>query len=150
ERGTVFGHEIMGIIEETGPAVCSLEPGDRVVLPFNISCGFCFNCARGLTSACLTMNAERPGAAYGFAGMGPYRGGQAEMVRVPYADFNALKLPGAEGDEFEDDFLMLADIFPTGYHACEMARVKPGSSVAIFGAGPVGLLSAHSALIKGA
>ncbi len=148
--GTVFGHEIMGVIDDVGQAVVSLKKGDRVVLPFNISCGFCFNCIRGYTNACLTTNPEKPSAAYGYAGMGPYRGGQAEYVRVPFADFNATKLPGEAGDAFEDDFLLLSDVFPTGYHATELAQVGPGKTVAIFGAGPVGLLAAHSAIIKGA
>lgn len=150
DKGTVVGHEIMGVIEEAGDALASIKQGDRVVLPFNISCGSCFNCHRGNTHACLTMNPENAGAAYGYAGMGPYQGGQAEYVLVPFADFNCLKLPGKEGDEWEDDFLLLSDVFPTGYHAAELAHVGPGKTVAIFGAGPVGLLSAHSAMIKGA
>lgn len=150
EPGIVFGHENMGVVEETGKGVVSIKRGDRVVLPFNIGCGFCMNCTRGLTNACLTANPEAPTAGYGYAGMGPYRGGQAEMLRVPFADFNCLKLPGTPGDEFEDDFVLLADIFPTGWHAAELAGVKSGDSVAVWGAGPVGLLSAYSALIKGA
>lgn len=150
DRGTVVGHEIMGVIDEVGDAVTSLKPGDRVVLPFNIACGFCYNCVRGWTSACLTMNPETAGAAYGYAGMGPYKGGQAEFVLVPHADFNGLKLPGKEGDEWEDDFLLLSDVFPTGFHAAELACVAPGKTVAIFGAGPVGLLAAHSSILKGA
>lgn len=150
DKGTVVGHEIMGIIEEAGDALTSIKEGDRVVLPFNIACGTCFNCTRGDTHACLTMNPENPGAAYGYAGMGPYEGGQAEYVLVPFAEFNCLKLPGKEGDEWEDDFLLLSDVFPTGYHATELAHVKPGRTVAIFGAGPVGLLSAHSSILKGA
>jgi glutathione-independent formaldehyde dehydrogenase len=149
-RGTVVGHEIMGVIDEVGEAVTSLKPGDRVVLPFNIACGFCYNCIRGFTSACLTMNPETAGAAYGYAGMGPYKGGQAEFVLVPHADFNGLKLPGKEGDDWEDDFLLLSDVFPTGFHAAELACVGPGKTVAIFGAGPVGLLAAHSSILKGA
>lgn len=149
KKGTVVGHEIMGVVEEVGEAVQSIKKGDRVVLPFNISCGFCHNCERGNTHACLTMN-EQPHAAYGYAGMGPYQGGQAEYVLVPHADFNCLKLPGKPGDKHEDDFLLLSDVFPTGYHATELARVTPGKTVAVFGAGPVGLLSAHSALIRGA
>jgi len=120
------------------------------VLPFNIACGFCFNCHRGYTNACLTMNPESASAAYGYAGMGPYQGGQAEYVLVPYADFNCLKLPGTPGDEWEDDFLLLADVFPTGYHASELAGVSPGKTVAVFGAGPVGLLAAYSSVLKGA
>jgi glutathione-independent formaldehyde dehydrogenase len=150
KEGTVVGHEIMGVIEQVGEAVRSIKKGDRVVLPFNISCGFCFNCHRGYTNACLTMNPEATSAAYGYAGMGPYQGGQAEFVLVPYADFNCLKLPGTPGDEWEDDFLLLADVFPTGYHAAELACVSPGKSVAVFGAGPVGLLAAYSSLLKGA
>jgi glutathione-independent formaldehyde dehydrogenase len=148
EKGTVFGHEIMGVVKAIGPGVRTLKKGDRVVLPFNIACGLCGNCTRGITSGCLTTNPDGIGAAYGYADMGPYRGGQAEFVRVPYADFNCLKLPGKPGDHFEDDFLLLSDIFPTGYHGCELANVQPGSTVAIFGAGPVGLLAAHSALIR--
>ena len=150
KKGTVVGHEIMGVIEEAGEALVSIKEGDRVVLPFNIACGVCYNCVRGYTSACLTMNPENPGAAYGYAGMGPYQGGQAEYVLVPFADFNCLKLPGKPGDQWEDDFLLLSDVFPTGFHATELAGVKPGRTVAIFGAGPVGLLAAHSAILKGA
>lgn len=149
EEGTVVGHEIMGVIEETGEAVRSIQKGDRVVLPFNVACGYCHNCYRGNTHACLTMN-KQPHAAYGYAGMGPYQGGQAEYVLVPYADFNCLKLPGTPGDEHEDDFLLLSDVFPTAYHATELAAVTPGKTVAVFGAGPVGLLSAYSALLRGA
>lgn len=149
-RGRVFGHEIMGVIEEAGAAVTSLVKGDRVVLPFNISCGFCHNCVVGNTSACLMTNPEKAGGSYGYAEMGPHKGGQAEMVRVPHGEFNCIKLPGKPHDELEEDFLLISDIFPTGYHGTELACVEPGSTVAIYGAGPVGLLAAHSALIKGA
>lgn len=145
-----MGHEIMGVIEEVGQAVSSIKRGDRVVLRFNVACGFCYNCHRGNTHSCLTMNPDGTGAAYGYAGMGPYAGGQAEFVLVPYADFNCLKLPGTPGDEWEDDFLLLADVFPTGYHATELACVSPGKTVAIFGAGPVGLLAGYSSILKGA
>src|ERR1700751_2370538 len=96
------------------------------------------------------MNPGAASAAYGYAGMGPYQGSQAEFVLVPYADFNCLKLPGLPGDEWEDDFLLLADVFPTGYHAAELANVSPGKTVAVFGAGPVGLLAAYSSILKGA
>lgn len=150
DEGTVVGHEIMGVIDEVGEAVSSIKKGDRVVLPFNIACGFCYNCHRGNTHSCLTMNPEGASAAYGYAGMGPYAGGQAEFVLVPHADFNCLKLPGTPGDQWEDDFLLLSDVFPTGYHATELACVSPGKTVAIFGAGPVGLLAAHSSILKGA
>jgi glutathione-independent formaldehyde dehydrogenase len=148
EAGMVFGHENMGIVAEVGPGVSTLKPGDRVVMPFNVACGFCANCQRGYTGFCLTVNPGFAGGAYGYVAMGPYRGGQAEYLRVPFADFNALKLP--PGSEFEDDFVLLADIFPTGYHAAELASVSPGETVAVFGGGPVGLMAAYSALIRGA
>lgn len=148
--GQILGHEPMGVVHETGNAVKLVEEGDRVVMPFNISCGVCLNCIQGLTNACLTTNSENPGAAYGYVEMGDYAGGQAEYVRVPYADWACLKLPGEPGDEFEDDFVLLADIFPTAYHSTELAEVKTGKAVAVFGAGPVGLLAAYSSIIKGA
>lgn len=147
--GRILGHENMGVVIEAGNAVDYIKVGDRVCLPFNIGCGFCKNCERGLTGFCLTTNPGTAGAAYGFAGMGPYSGGQAEYLRVPYADFNCLKLP-PNAEEKENDYVMLSDIFPTGYHATELARVRPGESVVIYGAGPVGLMAAHSAAIKGA
>lgn len=150
DAGHMVGHEIMGVIEEVGEAVTSIRKGDRVVLPFNIACGYCYNCHRGYTNMCLTMNEQKAHAAYGYAGMGPYKGGQAEYVMVPNADFNCLKLPGQPFDQWEEDFILLADVFPTGYYATELAQVGPGRSVAIFGAGPVGLMAALSASIKGA
>ncbi len=150
EPGEVFGHENLGVIEEVGSAVRSVKAGDRVVLPFNVACGSCANCVRGYTNACLTTNPSSHGGGYGYSGMGPHRGGQAEYVRVPYADFNCLELPGEPGDKLEDDFLLLADVFPTGWHAAELANVSAGEPVAIFGAGPVGLLAALSARLKGA
>ncbi len=148
--GVVLGHENMGVVEEVGSAVVSFRRGDRVVLPFNIACGFCENCTRGHYNFCLIANPEGAHAAYGYAGMGPFRGGQAELLRVPFADVNCLKLPGTPGDDLEDDFVLLSDIFPTGFHATELANVQAGSTVAVFGAGPVGLLSAYSAILKGA
>jgi glutathione-independent formaldehyde dehydrogenase len=148
EPGIVFGHENLGIVQEVGDGVVTIREGDRVVMPFNVACGFCKNCAAGYTGFCLTVNPGFAGGAYGYVAMGPYRGGQAEYLRVPYADFNCLKLP--EGTEHESDFILLADIFPTGYHACELADVSPGDTVAVYGAGPVGLMAAYSALIRGA
>jgi glutathione-independent formaldehyde dehydrogenase len=145
-----FGHENMGVVVEVGPAVANIKEGDRVVIPFNVACGSCFNCARGFTNACLVVNPEGVSGGYGYAGMGPYPGGQAEFLRVPYADFNCLKLPGRPGDELEDDFLLLSDVFPTGYHGAELAGVGPGDTVAVFGAGPVGLLAAYSSMLRGA
>jgi glutathione-independent formaldehyde dehydrogenase len=148
EPGIVFGHENLGTIAEVGPGVVSLKQGDRVVMPFNVACRFCKNCQAGNTAFCLTVNPGFAGGAYGYVAMGPYKGGQAEYLRVPFADFNCLKLP--PGNEHEADFVLLADIFPTGYHGCELAEVSPGESVAVYGAGPVGLMAAYSALIRGA
>lgn len=151
EPGRTFGHENMGEVIEVGNGVDKVKKGDRVVLPFNISCGFCQNCERGYTNYCLTNQPDpaKAGAAYGFAGMGEFGGGQAEYLRVPYGDHNALRL-GEDAVDKEDDYVMLSDIFPTGYHATEMAGVIPGDSVVIYGAGPVGLMAALSAKIKGA
>ncbi|TQN43543.1 glutathione-independent formaldehyde dehydrogenase [Blastococcus colisei] len=151
ETGRWFGHENLGEVIEVGDGVDKVKVGERVVLPFNISCGFCKNCERGLTNYCLTTQPDpaAAGAAYGFAAMGPWAGGQAEMLRVPYGDHNCLRL-GEDAQEKENDYVMLADIFPTGYHATEMAGVIPGDSVVIYGAGPVGLMAALSATIKGA
>jgi glutathione-independent formaldehyde dehydrogenase len=149
DKGMVLGHENMGIVEEVGSAVNRIKVGDRVSVPFNLACGTCRNCNEGNTSACLRANPSgAPGAGYGYPAMGPYWGGQAELLRVPWADFNLLELP--EGDDHESDYTMLSDIFPTGYHGTELAQVHPGASVAIFGAGPVGLMAAHSAWIRGA
>lgn len=148
KSGIVFGHENLGTVEEVGQGVVSLQKGDRVVMPFNVACGFCNNCERGYTGFCLNVNPGFAGGAYGYVAMGPYMGGQAEYLRVPFADFNALKLP--PGTDQESDFVLLADIFPTGYHGTELAHVAPGESVAIFGAGPVGLMAAYSALLRGA
>ena len=149
ESGRILGHENLGVVIEVGPAVDRVKIGDRVCLPFNIGCGFCANCEKGLSGFCLTVNPGFAGGAYGFAGMGPYSGGQAEFLRVPYGDYNCLVLPlGSE--EKENDYVMLSDIFATGYHATELAGVRPGESVVIYGAGPVGLMAAVSASIKGA
>jgi glutathione-independent formaldehyde dehydrogenase len=149
DAGMVLGHENMGIVEEVGSAVGRIKVGDRVSVPFNLACGTCRNCNDGWTSACLRANPSgQPGAGYGYPMMGPYRGGQAELLRVPWADFNLLELPA--GTEKESDFTLLSDIFPTGYHGTELAKVTPGKTVAIFGAGPVGLLAAMSANTRGA
>ncbi|MGW2808583.1 glutathione-independent formaldehyde dehydrogenase [Streptomyces sp. NPDC001450] len=148
EPGIVFGHENMGIVEELGEGVTSLKKGDRVVMPFNVACGFCKNCVADYTGFCLTVNPGFAGGAYGYVAMGPWTGGQAEYLRVPYADFNCLKLP--EGTANETDFILLADIFPTGYHGNELAQVSPGESVVVYGGGPVGLMAAYSAMIRGA
>ena len=102
EPGIVFGHENMGVIEEVGSAVKTRRVGDRVVLPFNVACGFCKNCLGGFTGFCTTVNPGFAGGAYGYVAMGPWVGGQAEYLQVPFVDFNALPLPA--GDEHEADF----------------------------------------------
>ena len=149
EIGKVLGHENLGEVMEVGKAVYQVKKGDPVCLPFNVACGVCKNCERGLTGFCLNANPGNAGAAYGYAEMGPYQGGQAEYLRVPYADFNCLVLP-EDAEKKEKDYVMLSDIFPTGWHATELAGLKPGESVVIYGCGPVGLMAAHSAMIKGA
>lgn len=150
ETGKVLGHENMGIVEEVGPGVQHVKVGDRVSVPFNIGCGGCNNCQSGWSSFCTRLNPTEgmDGAVYGYANMGPYDGGQAEYLRIPFADYNLLQLPG--GDDHENDFTMLSDIFPTGWHGVVLSHMGPGDSVAVFGAGPVGLMAAHAAMIKGA
>lgn len=150
EPGLVLGHEPLGVVERVGTAVEMVEPGDRVVIPTHLYCGVCVNCARGLSAACLRVRPGGFGAAYGYAGMGGYRGAQAELLRVPYADANCVPVPGEPGDEIEDDLVLLADAFVTGWHATVLAEVSAGATVAVFGAGTIGLLSAYSALLKGA
>jgi len=148
ENGLVFGHENMGIVEEIGAGVTLLKKGDRIVLPFNVADGRCRNCEEGKTAFCTGVNPGFAGGAYGYVAMGPYQGGQAQYLRVPYADFNALLLP--PGKEHEADFALLADIFPTGWHGLQLSGFQPGESVAVFGAGPVGLMAAYSGILRGA
>jgi glutathione-independent formaldehyde dehydrogenase len=149
EAGQAIGHENLGEVIEVGDAVIKVKVGDTVSIPFNIGCGFCRNCGRGLTGFCLSVNPEMPGGAYGYPSMGGYQGGQAEMLRVPFGDFNCLELP-EDAEDKEADYAMLSDIWPTGWHGTELAGVAPGDSVVIFGGGPVGLMAALSAQIKGA
>jgi threonine dehydrogenase-like Zn-dependent dehydrogenase len=159
KEGDIMGHEFMGTVVETGPAVTALKKGDRVVVPFVIACGSCFFCDMTLFAACETTNPDRgtivnkkslkPGAAlFGFSHMyGGVPGGQAEYVRVPNANVGPIKIP----DNLQDEqVLFLSDILPTGYQAVLNADVKPGSTVAIFGAGPVGQMAAACAKMIGA
>ncbi|MDX6684513.1 MAG: glutathione-independent formaldehyde dehydrogenase [Baekduia sp.] len=151
ERGRTFGHENLGQVVEVGDACQKVQVGDWVCLPFNIACGHCANCERGFTNYCLIAQPAQnmAGAAYGFADMGPWQGGQAEYLRVPWADFNALRLPD-DAEDKQDDYVMVADIFPTGWHATRMAGLEPGETIVIYGGGPVGLMAAYSATIQGA
>jgi len=151
EEGRIFGHENVGEVIEVGDAVEKVHVGDMISAPFNVSCGHCENCEHGLTNYCLYANPDPKiaGAAYGFADMGPWPGGQAELLRVPWADFDALRLP-EDARERQDDYVMLSDIFPTGYHAVEMSGLQPGETIVILGGGPVGQMAALSAITKGA
>jgi threonine dehydrogenase-like Zn-dependent dehydrogenase len=148
--GHTFGHEFTGVVEEVGSSVQNLRRGDRVVVPFNISCGTCFFCTRGLTANCENSNPSSDLACgvYGYSHTtGGYDGGQAEYVRVPFADVGPMKIPDDMGEE---DVLFLSDIFPTAYQAAEMGEIKEGETVVIFGAGPVGILTAKCAWLLGA
>jgi threonine dehydrogenase-like Zn-dependent dehydrogenase len=148
--GDTFGHEFTGVVDEVGPSVQSLRRGDRVVVPFNIACGTCFYCARGLTSACENSNpcSSLMGGVYGYSHTaGGYDGGQAERVRVPFADVGPLKIPDDLSDE---QVLFLSDIIPTGFQAAEMGGIRSDDTVAVFGCGPVGLVAQRSAWLLGA
>ena len=142
--GDVLGHEPMGIVEEVGSAVPNLRPGDRVVVPFNISCGSCWMCGRQLYAHCETtqVRTEGKGAAlFGYTSLyGSVPGGQAEYLRVPYANFGPIKVPEGGSDE---RYLYLSDILPTAWQAVKYADIPPGGTLAVFGLGPVGQLSAR-------
>jgi threonine dehydrogenase-like Zn-dependent dehydrogenase len=158
EKGDILGHEFMGEVVEVGRAVTNLRKGDRVVVPFTIACGRCFFCQRDLWSACdnSNPNASTAELLYGFSGsglfgyshmMGGYAGGQAEYVRVPFADVGPVQIP----DELNDEqVLFLSDIFPTGYMAAENCNIQPGDTVAVWGCGPVGQFAIKSAFLLGA
>jgi glutathione-independent formaldehyde dehydrogenase len=149
--GSSVGHEITGLVIEKGRDVEFLHEGDIVSVPFNVACGRCRNCKEGNTHICLSVNDLKPGGAYGYAEMGPWQGGQAEFVFVPYADFNLLKFPDREmAMDKILDLAMLTDIFPTGFHGAVTAGVGVGSTVYIAGAGPVGLCAAVSSFMLGA
>jgi threonine dehydrogenase-like Zn-dependent dehydrogenase len=158
KSGDVLGHEFMGEVIEIGSAVKKLKIGDRIVVPFNISCGQCFFCRRGEFSLCDTTNpnaeiaakamGSSPAGLFGYSHMlGGYAGGQAEYVRVPHADIGGLKIPTGLADE---QVLFLSDIFPTGWMAAENCGIEPGDTVAVWGCGPVGQFAIRSALMLGA
>lgn len=158
EAGDILGHEFMGVVEEAGPEVTAVKRGDRVVVPFVTACGHCIFCALGEFACCETTNPDRgailnakdigpPAALFGYSHLyGGLPGGQAEFVRVPCANVGPIPIPGSLADE---QVLFLSDILPTGYQAALNAGLRPGQSVAIFGAGPVGLMTAACARLLG-
>jgi glutathione-independent formaldehyde dehydrogenase len=150
--GLTLGHEITGEVIECGRDVEFIKQGDIVSIPFNIACGRCRNCKERNTGVCLNVNPARAGAAYGYVDMGGWHGGQADFVTVPYADFNALKIPADRDTVLAKmrDLTMLSDIFPTGYHGAVTAGVTTGSTVYVAGAGPVGLACATACFLLGA
>ncbi|MBD0254698.1 MAG: glutathione-dependent formaldehyde dehydrogenase [Cytophagales bacterium] len=148
--GMTFGHEFTGIVEEIGPEVQKLKVGDHVLVPFNIACGKCHFCKQGLFGNCHESNpqATAVGAIFGYSHTaGGYDGGQAEYVRVPYADVSPTVIPPGMDP---DDAVLLTDVVPTGYQAAEMGGIQPGDTVVVFGAGPVGIIAAKSAWLFGA
>lgn len=158
EKGDIIGHEPMGEVVEVGSAITNLQIGDRVVVPFTISCGQCFFCQKEMYSLCDNSNpnaeiaatamGHSPAGLFGYSHMmGGYPGGQAEYLRVPFADVGPVKIP----DELPDEkVLFLSDILPTGYMAAENAEIEPGDTVAVWGCGPVGLLTIQCAWMFGA
>jgi len=148
--GHTFGHEFIGRVEEVGPSVRNISVGDRVMVPFNIFCGTCFFCARGLFSNCHNVNANATavGGIYGYSHTaGGFDGGQAELVRVPFADVGPSVIPDGLHDE---DALLLTDAFSTGYFGAQLGDISEGDAVVVFGAGPIGLAAARSAWLMGA
>ncbi|HEU5172642.1 MAG TPA: alcohol dehydrogenase catalytic domain-containing protein [Nitrososphaeraceae archaeon] len=152
QPGQTLGHEFMGVIEEIGPEVHDVQVGDRVVIPFNINCGRCWFCRNNMWSQCDRANPKTRdiGAAYGYTLLlGGYDGGQAEYVRIPFANAGAsLKVPN--NIKTDEQVLFLSDILPTGYFAADIANVQPGDDVAVFGAGPVGFFAVMSSFLRGA
>jgi threonine dehydrogenase-like Zn-dependent dehydrogenase len=151
DPGDILGHEAMGIVEEVGSGVTALGPGDRVVIPFNVSCGHCFMCDQGLQSQCETtqVHAHGSGAAlFGYTKLyGSVPGGQAEFLRVPFGDTLPIKVPHGPPD---DRFVYLSDVLPTAWQAVEYAAIPPGGTVTVLGLGPIGDMAARLALHRGA
>lgn len=148
--GTTFGHEFIGVVEEVGSEVQNLRVGDRVMVPFNIACGMCPFCSQQLYGNCHESNSEATavGGIFGYSHTaGGYDGGQAEYVRVPYADVGPIVIPEWMDP---DDAVLLTDVVPTGYQAAEMAGIRKGDTVVIFGAGPIGIMAAKCSWLFGA
>src|ERR687893_240979 len=153
DEGDILGHEPMGIVEEVGPEITNIAPGDRVVLPFNISCGHCFMCDQRLYSQCETTQVHEYGTGAKFFGYtklyGQVPGGQAEYLRVPQAQFVPIKVPEEGAGMSDERFVYLSDVLPTSWQAVEYAGVPEGGSVAIFGLGPIGQMCGRIARHKG-
>jgi threonine dehydrogenase-like Zn-dependent dehydrogenase len=151
QAGDILGHEPMGIVEAVGSEVTHIAPGDRVVIPFNISCGSCFMCAEGLQSQCETTQVREHGmgaALFGYTRLyGQVPGGQAEYLRVPQAHYGPIKVPEGPPD---DRFLFLSDVLPTAWQAVDYAAIPPGGTVVVLGLGPIGDMSARIAMHRGA
>src|SRR5689334_11349612 len=151
DEGDILGHEPMGIVEAVGSAVEHIKPGDRVVIPFNISCGHCFMCDQGLFSQCETTQVREQGKGAALLGYtklyGQVPGGQAELLRVPQAQFGPIKVPEGPPDE---RYVYLSDVLPTAWQAVQYAAVPDGGTVAVYGLGPIGQMSARIALQQGA
>jgi threonine dehydrogenase-like Zn-dependent dehydrogenase len=148
--GHTFGHEFIGVVEQVGSSVEHVKPGDRVMVPFNIFCGSCWFCARGLYSNChnVNPNATAVGGIYGYSHTtGGYDGGQSQYVRVPFADVGPALIPDWLSDE---DAVLLTDAVPTGYFGAQLGDIVEGDTVVVFGAGPVGLVAAQSSWLMGA
>jgi threonine dehydrogenase-like Zn-dependent dehydrogenase len=152
DEGDILGHEPMGIVEEVGPAVEGIAKGDRVVIPFNISCGHCWMCERGLYAQCETTQVrdkDKGASLFGYTKLyGQVPGGQAEFLRVPQAQFGPIVVP--ESGAPDERFLFLSDVLPTAWQAYEYAAVPPGGSVAVYGLGPIGQMTARIARQRGA
>jgi threonine dehydrogenase-like Zn-dependent dehydrogenase len=148
--GTTFGHEFTGIVEEVGLAITNLKPGDHVLVPFNIACGMCPFCKQELYGNCHESNPEATavGGIFGYSHTaGGYDGGQAQYVRVPYANIGPVVIPS---DMDPDDAVLLTDVVPTGYQAAEMGAIRQGDTVVVFGAGPIGIMAAKCSWLFGA
>jgi threonine dehydrogenase-like Zn-dependent dehydrogenase len=149
EPGTILGHEGVGVVEELGTKVRSFKPGDRVVIGSTITCGYCSYCRAGYQAQCDVSNPNASGTAFfgGPKNAGGFHGLQAQRARIPYATSTMVRLPD---DVSDDQAILISDVFPTGYFGADMAEIKPGNTVAVFGCGPVGLFAIASAVMMGA
>jgi threonine dehydrogenase-like Zn-dependent dehydrogenase len=152
-EGDILGHEPMGIVEEVGAAVTAIQPGDRVVIPFNIACGHCFMCGQGLQSQCETTQVrehDKGAALFGYTKLyGQVAGGQAEYLRVPQAQYTHIRVPDEGAGLPDDRFVYLSDVLPTAWQAVEYADIPEGGTVTVLGLGPIGDMSSRIATLRG-